>query len=107
MYQLESTFDIKKYLSSSDRATLASTLKLTETQIKIWFQNRRNKWKRQVSAEMDASSCSTYNPAQLRVPVLYKGNSYFPSFVSNLGPVPISSRFRQSLDGIGVGYMKN
>uniref|UniRef100_A0A8C3C7K3 H6 family homeobox 2 n=1 Tax=Cairina moschata TaxID=8855 RepID=A0A8C3C7K3_CAIMO len=32
VYQLESTFDMKRYLSSSERACLASSLQLTETQ---------------------------------------------------------------------------
>ncbi|XP_053406482.1 homeobox protein koza-like [Mercenaria mercenaria] len=53
VYQLESAFDMKRYLSSAERSGLAASLNLSETQIKIWFQNRRNKWKRQINGEMD------------------------------------------------------
>lgn len=71
VFQLESTFDVKRYLSSSERAGLAATLHLTETQVKIWFQNRRNKWKRQLAADLEASAAPQSSQRIVRVPILY------------------------------------
>lgn len=47
IFELEKQFEIKKYLSSSERSAMAKILNVTETQVKIWFQNRRTKWKKQ------------------------------------------------------------
>lgn len=44
---LETSFEKNHYVVGSERKQLASYLKLSETQVKVWFQNRRTKWKRQ------------------------------------------------------------
>ncbi|XP_075698501.1 homeobox protein HMX3 [Rhinoderma darwinii] len=91
VFQLESTFDMKRYLSSSERAGLAASLHLTETQVKIWFQNRRNKWKRQLAAELEAANLS-HAAAQriVRVPILYHENSSSAESANSVANVPVS-----------------
>nr|XP_008280047.1 PREDICTED: homeobox protein ceh-1-like [Stegastes partitus] len=44
---MECSFQRCHYLSVLERHNIAAVLRLSETQVKIWFQNRRTKWKKE------------------------------------------------------------
>lgn len=65
VFELERRFKQQRYLSAPEREHLASSLKLTSTQVKIWFQNRRYKCKRQGTAGMRHEKGQTQGPGPL------------------------------------------
>ena len=46
--RLEREFTRQQYMVGGQRFYLSKELGLTETQVKVWFQNRRIKWRKQL-----------------------------------------------------------
>uniref|UniRef100_A0A1A9WMY0 Homeobox domain-containing protein n=1 Tax=Glossina brevipalpis TaxID=37001 RepID=A0A1A9WMY0_9MUSC len=90
---LETEFERGKYLSVAKRTALAKQLHLTETQIKIWFQNRRTKWKRKYTADVETLASHYY--AQLGMGGLARpmvvGDRLWLFSQTPTGPAPIQS----------------
>lgn len=70
-FELERRFRQQRYLSAPEREHLASIIRLTPTQVKIWFQNHRYKTKRAATERVEASG-SGCSPRRVAVPLLIK-----------------------------------
>ncbi|XP_043225566.1 homeobox protein DBX1-like [Amphibalanus amphitrite] len=76
---LEARFQTQKYISRPDRARLADTLGLQDAQVKIWFQNRRMKWRNSKERELLASGGSRQQTLPTR-------NNPYPDLSDVSGP---------------------
>lgn len=85
VFELERRFKQQRYLSAPEREHLAQLLKLTSTQVKIWFQNRRYKCKRQ-RQDKTLELASACPPRKVHVPVLIRDGQ--PCLASPTGSLP-------------------
>ncbi|XP_029729047.1 homeobox protein H2.0 isoform X2 [Aedes albopictus] len=58
---LERTFQKQKYITNPDRKRLAANLGLHDSQVKVWFQNRRMKWRKTIKPSSKQSSLEVHN----------------------------------------------
>ena len=70
-YELERRFRQQRYLSAPEREHLASILRLSPTQVKIWFQNHRYKLKKS-RQEKGLDMTPLPSPRRVAVPVLVR-----------------------------------
>ncbi|XP_036404440.1 homeobox protein not2-like [Megalops cyprinoides] len=70
--KLEEVFSKQRYMTGTEKVLLASALRLSETQVKVWFQNRRTRWRK--TQEDKASSSPQSN--ELRIPSPTEGDQF-------------------------------
>ena len=77
--QLEAFFNVNEYIDGERKKQLSRLTNIPEQQIKVWFQNRRQKKKREVE-EMQQQALQQERIQQVRIIILYQLSVTFQFF---------------------------
>ncbi|KAE8748408.1 hypothetical protein FOCC_FOCC004840 [Frankliniella occidentalis] len=98
LLKLEKAFENNHYVVGAERKQLAQSLGLSETQVKVWFQNRRTKHKR-TEQEEEAKRSSSKRPSEQRPGGVTSDSPVSPSVTPPLSPESMDEHIDPDDDG--------